>query len=267
MMPAPQKILSFDYLMRFDYGMPVDKEFFTIKGLPKSNNRQEISVDNITICPAVPYSEGCDSFGNLKIYGCVKYPHSSFEYHISGRAVIKNLLYEEEASENMLPLYRHPYGMNKSGENLRKYFMSLKSGLEENDYVNAVSIMHMLHRDFSYRKGSTDSRTTAEEAWSLGAGVCQDYAHIFIALCRLAGIPARYVTGLITGEGESHAWAEIFYRGRWIGMDPTNDLLVADSHVKLGHGRDASDCLINRGILRGAKGSQSRNIKVIVTEE
>ena len=72
--------------------------------------------------------------------------------------------------------------------------------------VWAVRVMHSLHRYFVYQKAATDVSTSAEEAMEKGAGVCQDYAHIFLSLLRLRGIPARYVTGMLRGEGESHAW-------------------------------------------------------------
>ena len=257
--------LHFSYEMLMTYEEAVRQAYFTIKGCPKSTARQEISGIEITMEPEVRRMEGTDSFGNIQVYGSTDCPHRLFRYRISGQARIGQILYEEKAAEEEIWIYRHPHGLNRPGPALEAYFDSLKGQLEENAYVNAVFLMRTLHREFSYRKGITHAGTTAEEAWMLGGGVCQDYAHIFIALCQMAGIPARYVTGLITGEGASHAWAEILYHGKWIGMDPTNDLLVAGFHIKFGHGRDAGDCLINRGILRGG-GAQHQEIRVSVTE-
>ena len=111
----------------------------------------------------------------------------------------------------------------------------------------------------------TNVSTTAEEAWRLGRGVCQDYAHIMIALCRKAGIPARYVAGMMIGEGASHAWVEIARDDKWYGFDPANDKVVDDTYVKLGVGRDAADCLINRGLMRGG-GTQTQTVDVKVCE-
>ena len=85
------------------------------------------------------------------------------------------------------------------------------------------------------------------------------------ALCRLNGLPARYVSGMLIGEGFSHAWVEVFCNGRWYGFDPTNDVLVTDSHIKIGVGRDAYDCQINRGIIKGG-GSQTQTVEVKVNE-
>ena len=112
---------------------------------------------------------------------------------------------------------------------------------------------------------STNINTTAEEAFVQGQGVCQDYAHIFIALLHLAKIPSRYVTGLIVGEGASHAWVEILCGRKWYGIDPTNNCIVSDEHIKIGIGRDARDCMINRGIMHGG-GLHTQKISVSVTE-
>lgn len=97
----------------------------------------------------------------------------------------------------------------------------------------------------------------------MGRGVCQDYAHIYITLLRMAGIPARYVCGLIIGEGASHAWVEALCDGRWLAFDPTNDCLVLDNYIKLGHGRDSADCAINRGLMWNG-GTQEQKISVLV---
>ena len=131
------------------------------------------------------------------------------------------------------------------------------------DYDKSIAIMHSLYKDFIYQPNNTKKDTSAEEAFEIGKGVCQDYSHIMIALLHLAGIPARYVTGMLIGEGASHAWVEVLWHDKWIGMDPTNDVLVAESHIKLGHGRDASDCLINRGVMKGG-GQQTQEIVVSV---
>ena len=125
--------------------------------------------------------------------------------------------------------------------------------------------MEQLHQDFTYQSGSTGIRTGAEEAFRQGCGVCQDYAHILIALLQLSGIPARYVTGLLIGEGVSHAWVEIWHDHKWYGLDPTNRMWVDDKHIRIGVGRDARDCLINRGIMHGG-GEQMQTVAVSVKE-
>ncbi len=194
---------------------------------------------------------------------------------------------EEAVNPDKLGIYRYPTELTRPGEKIRAYYEKIvqefrQSTLPVSDCqsdrcmssaehaatrecsaaydgqdVNsaaafAVFLMHRLHADFTYQKAATDVTTTAEQALERGAGVCQDYAQVFLALVRLFGIPARYVTGMLEGEGQSHAWIEIALGGYWYGLDPTNDCAVAHSHVKIGSGRDFADCRISQGVFRGA---------------
>ena len=127
----------------------------------------------------------------------------------------------------------------------------------------AVRVMHSFHRSFVYQKCATDVSTSAEEAMEKGAGVCQDYAHIFLSLLRLRGIPARYVTGMLRGEGESHAWVEVALGDFWYGIDPTNDCTVAGEHVRIACGRDYRDCRISQGVFYGGA-RQSQKVEALV---
>ena len=115
--------------------------------------------------------------------------------------------------------------------------------------------------------------TTMDEIWKLRAGVCQDFAHILTIMLRLVNIPARYVSGYICtnrhhtlrGEGATHAWAEAFipFLG-WVGLDPTNNCLVNDSHVRLALGRNFTDCSPVKGTYRG---TAKHNLEVSVSVE
>jgi transglutaminase-like putative cysteine protease len=118
-----------------------------------------------------------------------------------------------------------------------------------------------LHRNFNYRPGVTDVRTTVADAIAARAGVCQDFAHVLIALARSRGIPARYASGYIfrgvadtLGADASHAWAEAYLPPfGWVGFDPTNERLVDDGFVLVALGRDYGDVSPTRGLYRGAE--------------
>ena len=99
----------------------------------------------------------------------------------------------------------------------------------------------------------------------MGKGVCQDYAHILIALCHMDGIGARYVVGFMIGEGATHAWVEIMCGGYWYGLDPTNNLMVDETYIKLSHGRDYNDCTVVRGSFY-RQASQHQEVYVSVEE-
>lgn len=258
--------LHFDYYMRMNYSEPVSICHFTIKCIPQNTLRQQISNVQIGLEPVNGYTEGQDSFQNRQIYGCVEGAHDMFSFHITGDAETGIGNYEqEEPMDSGILIFRHPYGLNKPGSGLRAYFQSLNLDREMSAYEKSMFLMHRLYQDFTYQKNCTNVDTTAEQAWELGRGVCQDYAHIFISLLHMAGIPARYITGMLIGEGASHAWVEAYCDGCWYGLDPTNDVAVADSHIRIGVGRDASDCQINRGIMRGG-GIQTQTIQVTVTD-
>jgi transglutaminase-like putative cysteine protease len=120
-----------------------------------------------------------------------------------------------------------------------------------------------------YTPAATAADTTAAEALALGKGVCQDMAHVLIALAHLAGLPARYVTGyLLTGdeaEGEAaHAWAEIHVASvGWIGFDPANRCCPDERYIRLGSGRDAREAAPIRGVSRGG-GVEAMDVSVVV---
>lgn len=243
--------LHFTYEMQIEYSVEVARCNYTIKCIPKNTARQRIEDTNIHLFPETTYCMGMDGLKNPQIYGVNEEPHKIFCFRIEGTATTGLSDYEEKEDENLAMIFKHPHGLNVPGTGILSYYEKnpLAPGLSP--YEQAIELMHSLHRDFHYQPCSTNVDTTAEEAFLQGQGICQDYAHIFISLLHLAGIPARYVTGFIVGEGASHAWVEVLWNHKWYGLDPTNDMLVKEEHIKIGVGRDAKDCTINRGIMHG----------------
>jgi transglutaminase-like putative cysteine protease len=124
-------------------------------------------------------------------------------------------------------------------------------------------LMHLVHERFEYRADVTDVEASVADVWSHSSGVCQDFAHVLIGMCRAIRIPARYVSGYILagadadgptrGVAVSHAWVEAFTPTHgWRGFDPTNDLMASAHHVKMAVGRDYHDVPPTRGAFRGA---------------
>lgn len=259
------KKLYFDYYMRIDYSEEVSSCNYTIKCVPMHNYRQFPYDMNVEFCPPSKYAIGVDGLNNKQLYGRNSQPHKMFYFRITGKADVGFCEYDEIEDDSQSMIFKHPYGLNKPGGAIKKFYSSLNLEEYDDDYQKAQYLMRELYKNFSYVTNCTNIYTTAEEAFSQGYGVCQDYSHIFIALLHLAKIPARYVTGLIVGEGASHAWVEILYNGKWYGLDPTNNKNVYDEHIKIGVGRDASDCMINRGIMRGG-GLHTQTINVTVRD-
>lgn len=145
--------------------------------------------------------------------------------------------------------------------------------------VEAVEALNAaIFQELGYDSEATDVMTTAAQAFKLGAGVCQDFAHVMIAVCRSAGIPARYVSGYIRtlpppgqprleGADAMHAWASIWTgkEGGWVEYDPTNGVKVLDEHITVALGRDFDDTPPLRGEVVGG-GSQSHEVSVDVVE-
>lgn len=112
---------------------------------------------------------------------------------------------------------------------------------------DATEVMHAVNQLVDYLPCHTTTTTTAAQVWADPRGVCQDYAHLMVAICRAIGLPARYVNGLIVGEGQTHAWVEVSDGTCWRPYDPTHDLQPEWGYIKIAHGRDADDCPTNRG--------------------
>ena len=137
------------------------------------------------------------------------------------------------------------------------------------DYLS--SLTRYLHGFFTYRQEVTKIDTPIEDFVRSGVGVCQDYTHAMLAVCRMRGIPSRYVSGYLEttpgrnlGSDASHAWVEAYLPGSgWVGFDPTNGTIVGQTYVKVGHGRDYDDVPPVKGLRRGG-GTESLRVAVSV---
>jgi transglutaminase-like putative cysteine protease len=138
----------------------------------------------------------------------------------------------------------------------------------------ALDLMQRVHRDFAYDSGSTQVDTPLREVWQRKRGVCQDFAHLMIAALRMLGLPARYVSGYLltqapdgsaplVGADASHAWLQLWSpdtpgvpstgaHAHWLDLDPTNNLVPSQAHVRLAVGRDFGDVTPLRGVIRGS---------------
>ncbi len=127
-----------------------------------------------------------------------------------------------------------------------------------------LRLTELIHREFKYQAGVTDVTTSIEQIVAGRQGVCQDFTHLLLGLCRSVAIPARYASGYIVernrsepnapsrGVGASHAWVEAFTpRHGWRGFDPTNNLVANEYYVKIAIGRDYSDVPPTRGTYHG----------------
>ena len=123
----------------------------------------------------------------------------------------------------------------------------------------------------SYKKNSSDVTTTALQAFRAGAGVCQDQAHVMVAICRSLGYPARYVSGYFYAANEpdlaSHAWVDVCVdvaKRRWVSIDVTHYCLIDERHIRLAMGTDYNACPPAKGVRQGG-GEESMTVVITIT--
>lgn len=133
-------------------------------------------------------------------------------------------------------------------------------------FETAEAMMRFVYQNWTYSPNITSSNTHMSEVLHERHGVCQDFAHVMIGLCRSQNIPARYVSGYIyngpnahlRGAQASHAWCEVWLPGRgWFGLDPTNNTLADERYIKIATGRDYEDAAPIRGSFNGPPGATS----------
>jgi transglutaminase-like putative cysteine protease len=134
-----------------------------------------------------------------------------------------------------------------------------------------LALAEAIRGSVAYTSGATEVTSTAADALSLGRGVCQDHAHLFLACCHAHGIPARYVSGYIdpggTEHAASHAWVDVWvddvdFSG-WISIDVTHAKFAGDAYCRLAIGRDYDSAAPVRGVRRGG-GEETLSVRVDV---
>ena len=244
--------LWFEFETKLEFSQPVTGHCFTLRCTPFSDGRQTISETRCEIAPETgKVWRSRDSFGNILVCGRMDEPHTEFSFKVRGEAHIINSC---ESVGGTAPYYGFHTPLTSPGEHILSFYEKHKpTGTDA--LSRALSLSESLYGVMEYRRGITATDTTAEWAMSAACGVCQDYAHILLSLLRLERIPCRYVSGLAFESGETHAWVEVYDGAKWTGLDPTHNRLIGDRYIKLCHGRDYSDCPIERGIYLGSAGS------------
>ncbi|MDK3018743.1 transglutaminase family protein [Pseudodonghicola flavimaris] len=156
-------------------------------------------------------------------------------------------------------LFRGSTPLTAPGPQLRQLAARVRSeGREPGGVEPLHALSAMIGEAVAYEAGHTDSTTTAEAALAAGHGVCQDHAQIMIAVARLLGYPARYVSGYLLLDGQveqdaAHAWAEVWTAGLgWVGFDVSNGICPDARYVRVATGRDYRDAAPIHGLRQGA---------------
>jgi transglutaminase-like putative cysteine protease len=139
------------------------------------------------------------------------------------------------------------------------------------DLTSLLALSRAVAAAVAYTSGSTQVTTTALQAFEAGAGVCQDQAHVMVAICRSLGLPARYVSGYFYAANApdlaSHAWADVcldMEQRRWVSIDVTHSCLIDERHIRLAVGTDYTACAPIKGVRQGG-GDESMTVTISIT--
>jgi Transglutaminase-like superfamily/Bacterial transglutaminase-like N-terminal region len=236
------RTFALDQRIRYRYSAPINDLRQRLKIVPPLNHGQQrrggwqLTVEGV---PGSSTTTFLDRFGNVTVDVTVPRvcDHVEFALHVEG---------ETEASRSPdAPVADRGYVRATRLTGAEGPVAGLVTGDRDPE---VASLCDRVHRGLAYEWGVTGVRTTASEALAGGRGVCQDYAHIMLAVCRAQGMPARYVSGHLVGEGGSHAWVEVlrphpYYRNRWVaeGWDPTHNRRVNADYLVVAVGRDYAD--------------------------
>ena len=248
------KTLEYTFDTTIEFSGDVREHAFVLRCQPRPGEGVAVLKSSLEIEPDIRFTQQRDSFGNELAVGCAREPHDRIGYHSHGVARV-----DLSSNRAMLihPLFKYASSLASVDDAMRSWMDEQgfqKAAFQESTVARFESFERLgraVHELMAYEPGSTSVSTTAAEAFAAKRGVCQDFAHIMVAVLREAGVPARYVSGLAVGEGTTHAWAQAYIDGRWRGYDPTRNRRVDETYLPLAIGRDWSDCPIERGSFWG----------------
>jgi transglutaminase-like putative cysteine protease len=257
-------LIDVTHVSDFTYDRLISETIMELRLQPRADARQRLHHFELTVEPRGSLSSTVDAFGNVVHHFNYRPPHHGI--HALARSVVETTAATAMVDPSDLrrfqflrfdgPVQDIPDVLD-TAERVRPD--------DETDPDQVVAALERLTQDihdrFAYRQGLTTWQSNVSDLVALGAGVCQDFTHYWIAVSRSLGIPARYVSGYVHHEpvngadpatAASHAWGEAWIPGGgWRGYDPTNPLDVTPFHVKVAVGRDYRDVPPTKGMFLG----------------
>lgn len=265
----------------YAYKSPVTASFNEARLTPRSDNRQNVILSRVETVPATRSYRYLDYWGTAVTAFDLHAPHTELEVTASSvvetdkpEPPVEKVTWEELRSEAVVDKFDEVLGpthytprssrLRRVGERIAKYNDPQDAVTAAADWVNS---------ELDYMPGTTGVHSSALDALREGKGVCQDFAHLTLAVLRGIGIPSRYVSGYLhpqrkapvgeTVDGQSHAWIQA-WTGGWWNFDPTNDKEINEQYVSVGVGRDYADVTPLKGIYSGG-GSTDLDVVVEIT--
>ncbi|MBW8814261.1 MAG: transglutaminase family protein [Caulobacterales bacterium] len=274
-------LLEIRHVTQYQYAFPVRESVMEVWMQPQKSARQRLVSFELELDPPAQIFSYADSFGNAVYHFDVPVPHDRLI--ITARSAVESqapaplpenldlgewdrLRSEFLRGENFD--FLHPHGFARETEALRAFIAEHDiDSLRRYDPLTAVRALNSaIYASFGYEAGVTRADSPIDDVLKAKKGVCQDFAHLMIAICRSWGLPARYVSGYLFTDRKhgdrsdpdaTHAWVEVFLPSlRWIGFDPTNNTGAGERHITCAVGRDYSDVPPSRGVYKGEAESQ-----------
>ncbi|HEY0326107.1 MAG TPA: transglutaminase family protein [Allosphingosinicella sp.] len=266
--------LKVRYSTTYDYAEPAARLVQLLRVTPHSFAGQTVLDWRIDVDSDARLREHRDGYGNIVHMLYMDRPPGGLEVRVTGRVLTEDRAGIVGDVPFDLPpeVFLRTTPLTEAGAPLEPLIHALR----KHDRESRAILHHLNERLFlrmRFDGDATDVDTDANEAFAAGHGVCQDFAHIFIAASRALGIPARYVSGhLFRRDGENsqpatHAWAEAYDTelGCWVAFDPTHGICADDAYVRVACGLDYRHAAPFSGRVAGG-GSQSLNVEVEVKE-
>lgn len=230
--------LHIEHHTRYVYSNPVNYTIQQLRLTPQNGFGQQVKRWDIRVNGELPMSE--DAFGNTMHTLVVDKPHEEISIIATGE-VETGLPIISQHQALPLTIFLRETPLTQSNAEMLDFAKQYQQTQGQNQALE--DMMHNLLARVQYIKGATQVNTPAIEAFSLGKGVCQDHAHVFISCCRAIGLPARYVSGyLFTEDGslmQTHAWADVYLTDEgWQSFDVSNGCRTGAMHVRLATGLD-----------------------------
>src|SRR5580658_628991 len=270
-------IFNIVHTTAYEYSAPAIESFTELRVRPRQCNRQIVHRHVTEVTPRAALEEFTDYYDNT--VECLSVPFRHKTLSVTSRSTVETLPHKDALScldlsvseavrlnwpqrrelfDFLMPSAHAP--ITPELEQMSKQQLPSSASFAE----SILGLCSHIYETFTYMPGVTDIRTPLTDVLRKRQGVCQDFAHLMIALIRCAGLPARYVSGYIETESRgnpnlvgataSHAWVEVYLpNGLWVGIDPTNNILEGERHVQIGIGRDYHDVPPLRGVFKGAE--------------
>ncbi len=269
-------LLEVRHITEYRYDRSVRESVIELRMQPRRTNDHSLVSFELDIEPHAQVLSYADSWGNTVHHFDVPRLHDRLD--IAARSVVEThpraALPEALAMDEWKALAANAirdecwdflamHGFVEETATLRAFIESQDlMALKELDPLSALrDLNRRLYEAIGYEAGVTEPDSPIDHALTEGRGVCQDFAHIMVAICRRFGVPARYVSGYLQTDqsshdrstaGATHAWMEAYLPALgWIGFDPTNDLIAGERHLAVAIGRDYSDVPPSQGVFRG----------------